>query len=489
MSKAMSEFQSPQKAAPTTTEEASQEGRTMAAPAFTLGRSDRQAAPTDPPPTDRSARFKGDKSLASIFDGLEVIKKGDSGIKVTILQQGLVDAGYALPLEGVSGKFNDETEAVLKKFQGAKGIAATGEFDKATIVALDSHFDSRKSYLNAASGFDKKNPTKGTRKLDAAEKKSALDALKPQPGVAGKTFDPKDGPNYVAELKAMLTKVIPETHQSMYLDKVDLRKDPAKNFHKNSDLEGAANAGKVVTDQVYGDLAKGPAYKMGVNLKDQWKEQEQQFGMMSKKDKKTMARYLVEYYIDTDGGEISSKYNADPSGAEEAKILKPLIESFIDTEDKVRILNETDLGWPGTESNGTQNLQVFKDKSKEENRIRLWRLFHVSIHEYIHTLAHPDYNAWLDTPAMESQRHGLVEGFCDFFTLNVRAKFPAPALKGVKKQVEGDFHDPVKPVPNPDDIGVGVYPSHEQAERMVGIIGIRNAQLGYFRGKTELMGA
>jgi hypothetical protein len=90
---------------------------------------------------------------------------------------------------------------------------------------------------------------------------------------------------------------------------------------------------------------------------------------------------------------------------------------------------------------------------------------------------------------MKSQRHGLVEGFCDFFTLNVRAKFPATSLKGVQKEVEGDFHDAAKPVPNTKDLGVGVYPSNEQAERMVGIIGIRNAQLGYFRGQTQLMGA
>jgi peptidoglycan hydrolase-like protein with peptidoglycan-binding domain len=485
----MSEFQSPQKAAPAATEGATQEGRTMAAPAFSLDGRDRHAAPNDPPPTDRSARFKGDKSLAKIFDGSEVLKKGATGLKVTILQQGLVDAGFALPLKGVSGEFNDETEAVLKKFQGAKSITATGEFDKATIIALDKHFDSRKDYLSAASDFDSKDPMKGTRTLNKDEKKSALDALTPQPAVIGKSFDPKDGPKYIAEIKAMLTKEIPITHKSMYLDKVAKRKDPAKNFHKDSNLEGAANAGKDVTDKVYGEFAKGPAYKMGVNLKDQWKTQEDDFSVMSYADKKTYARYLVEYFIDTEGGEINSKYNAIPTGKEEAKILKPVIESFINTAAKVKMLNQIDMGWPGTESNGVQNLQLFKDPDQEVNRLRLWTLFHVSIHEYIHTLAHADYNKWLDTPAMKSQRHGLVEGFCDFFTLNVRAKFPATSLKGVQKEVEGDFHDAAKPVPNTKDLGVGVYPSNEQAERMVGIIGIRNAQLGYFRGQTQLMGA
>jgi hypothetical protein len=33
-----------------------------------------------------------------------------------------------------------------------------------------------------------------------------------------------------------------------------------------------------------------------------------------------------------------------------------------------------------------------------------------------------------------------------------------------------------------------VYGSNAETERMVGIIGINNAQLGYFKGEVELMG-
>jgi hypothetical protein len=54
---------------------------------------------------------------------------------------------------------------------------------------------------------------------------------------------------------------------------------------------------------------------------------------------------------------------------------------------------------------------------------------------------------------------------------------------------EGDFYDAGKDVPDVASLSVGVYSSNREAERMVGIIGIRNAQLGYFRGETKLMGA
>ena len=35
----------------------------------------------------------------------------------------------------------------------------------------------------------------------------------------------------------------------------------------------------------------------------------------------------------------------------------------------------------------------------------------------------------------------------------------------------------------------GVYPSHAQAEQVVSIVGIENAQAGYFGGQTKLMDA
>jgi len=45
------------------------------------------------------------------------------------------------------------------------------------------------------------------------------------------------------------------------------------------------------------------------------------------------------------------------------------------------------------------------------------------LHEYLHTLAHKDYQAWAQSfkNAGDGTRYNtLIEGFCDFFTLNVR---------------------------------------------------------------------
>lgn len=436
-----------------------------------------------------AARLKGDNSLKSIFDGTKKIKKGDRGLNITKLQQALIDMGYKLPKFGVDGKFEDETLTALKKYQGDVGVPASGELDQATIQAMDARFDKRTDYLKAASDFDAKDPKKGTRKLSSDDKDAALKALKPQPKVAGAVFDPADASAYSKDIKTKLSSLIPHFHQTLYADKEPLRADPSKNFQKDSDLEGAANAGKKVTDTIYGDLNKGPVFKMGINLIDQWDDEKARNSGLNDIEKKTKAKHKVEYLIDANCSNINSKYNANPHGTEEAKALAAVIESFIDDKSKVQILLDIETGWEGAQLQGTQYLQLYKEPSVEKNRLKMWELFHVSIHEYIHTLADSKYLKWAES-LDGSQEHTLIEGFCDFFTMNIRTQYPPSTLAALQPQVEGSFHDPAtpQPIPSADDINVSVYSSNEEAERMVGIIGIKNAQLGYFQGAVELMG-
>jgi peptidoglycan hydrolase-like protein with peptidoglycan-binding domain len=441
------------------------------------------------PGKDSSARFAGDNELQGIQSGKETLSKGAQGVKVVKMQQALIDMGYKLPKYGVDGKFGDETLAALLAYQKDAKVPETGQFDKATIEKMDTRFDTRADYLQAADDFDKADPNAGTRSLEPDQTKAALDALKPQPGAPGAKFqETVGGKKYGDEIKARLAVLIPALHKELYADKKPRRADPKKNFHEDKALEDAANAGKDATDQVYGDLNKGSAFKMNANLIDQWQDEEDRNKLLDASEKKTKARHKVEYLINANCAKINRTFNANPSGKEEHKILAPIVESFIDTPAKAQVMLDIETGWEGAQLQGVQYLQLYKNPDAEVNRLRLWELFHVSIHEYIHTLAHADYKIWAEKLG-GSQEHTLIEGFCDFFTMNVRARFPPSALKSFKKQVEGDFHDPGKAVPDTKTLKVGVYSSNQEAERMVGVVGIRNAQLGYFQGKTKLMGA
>jgi|GEM_PF-2437874 len=438
------------------------------------------------PKTKRAARLKGDTTFNGIFKELETLKKGDKGIQVVKLQQALLDMGYTLPEHGVDGKFGNETKGTLEEYQKDNQLPLTGELDKATISMMDARFDTREDYINAGQNFDPQNPKTGSRELPDVQKNAAIKAL--QPTHLPFKEDQKD--EYADAIRNRVASLINKYHKTLYKNRKNLRKDK-KNLHKTKDVEGAANAGKKVTDSVYGHLQKGAAYKMGTTLQDQWAEQERLQATYNESERLEAADYGIRYLINSECTEINKQYNADPDRAVEKALLDPIVQSFMDSDEKVQKLLDIDKGWEATEGLGIQNIQMFKFPPflNEENRLKMWEIFHVSIHEYLHTLAHLNFYAWADKLGGASE-HTLVEGFCDFYTQNVRALYPESKLVSMQEDIEGSFfsEESEGDIPSIDSLDVGVYDAHEEAERMVGIIGIRNAQLGYFKGLVEYMG-
>src|SRR5262249_45748614 len=146
----------------------------------------------------------------------------------------------------------------------------------------------------------------------------------------------------------------------------------------------------------YGGAAAFPAMThAGGNLIDNWEDQEAKQALLNPGQRKVQAQQGVEYLIEANCREVNNKHSAVPSNAQEKGILAPIIQSFIDTPDKIETLLNIDTGWGGMQQGGHVFLQRFnsqnpdKDKAKEENRVRMWSLFQTCIHEYIHTLAHP----------------------------------------------------------------------------------------------------
>ncbi len=436
-------------------------------------------------PSATSDRFADDKELEAIFAGTKTLQQGNQGLTVTKLQQALVDAGYSLPKAGVSGKFDAETEAVLKQFQTAAHLPATGVFDAATLTALDAKYNTRQPYINEAK-FDPAQPDQGIRLLNADDRSAVNKALVPQRGVAGRPAlfqDEVKGEKYGAAIRAALTRIIAALHKELYTDKAPLRADPAHNMHDWSVLEAPAAGAKQVTDDLYGSYAKGPKMTHAAgNFVDQWEDELARNKTLNAKDKQSKAREKVMYLINSNCENTNKRHSAVPTDAQEQAILKPIIESFVDTPAKVQTLLDLDIGWEGAQLEGVVYLQRYKQATKEANRSQLWDLFHTCIHEYIHSLAHAKYMAYAST--LDATRYNtLVEGFDDFFTLTVRKTVSITAA--LRQQVEGPYFDAAAPVPS---VTSGVYPSVAQAEQVVAIVGIRNAQAAYFQGRVELLG-
>lgn len=78
--------------------------------------------------------YAGVEPEMMVIDTLKTLRKGDSGLTVSWLQESLLAAGYALG--EADGKYGAKTEAAVRAFQRASGLTADGIAGKLTIAAL-----------------------------------------------------------------------------------------------------------------------------------------------------------------------------------------------------------------------------------------------------------------------------------------------------------------------------------------------------------------
>ena len=245
---------------------------------------------------------------------------------------------------------------------------------------------------------------------------------------------------------------------------------------------------------------------MGVNLFDYWEEQNKRHPSIvdkkgiilpkASKDAKGFFYQAAKPQIDQQL-QIKEKkellalgYSLDATQID--ALQQSVLDDLLKDKDIVEQLIRAEQGTSGLMQDKKQYLQRFKSdhtnatQKMEEDRLKRWKIFYTSIHEYIHQLSHVNYEKWLKT-AKGNKHRILAEGVCEFFALNVYAKFPPSALKGAyQEKIEGRKPATGK-IPTFKEAGKSIYPEHKQAEQLARIVGIHNLQAAYFQGKTDLL--
>lgn len=91
----------------------------------------------------RSGRFAKNARLVQVSNNNPSMRQGEKGEAVAIVQQSLVDLGFAMQIttkNGLSladGIFGQETFRVVKQFQTQNGLTADGIVGRNTIAMLD----------------------------------------------------------------------------------------------------------------------------------------------------------------------------------------------------------------------------------------------------------------------------------------------------------------------------------------------------------------
>ena len=100
-------------------------------------------------------RFAGNPRLQQASNSKPSIRRGESGDAVKIVQQALVDLGFAMPRSTnnghslTDGRFGPETERVVKEFQKRSGLVADGVVGQQTMAMLDKMISIQSKFREA----------------------------------------------------------------------------------------------------------------------------------------------------------------------------------------------------------------------------------------------------------------------------------------------------------------------------------------------------
>jgi hypothetical protein len=242
-------------------------------------------------------------------------------------------------------------------------------------------------------------------------------------------------------------------------------------------FEDVGETAKQVTDSVFGRYATGPAFKTGTaasgaNLIDQ---------SLETPNTADLVWYLIHNQAEL--LPVHKRHNAITDRPAEKSIINGIIASY--SSQHQAELETIDRAWPATARQGVVRIQVFEAANPKANRRMLWKSFQMLIHEYLHTVTHPNYSRISDS--MSGTKRGiLIEGGTSLFTDEVwKAVAPKiPTDDRLRASVEG--------VVEPYDASVIPQISHydqiKDAQAIGSSVGEDNFRAAYFLGKTEYLG-
>ena len=434
----------------------------------------------------RSNRFAGNVTLEAAFDGEVTIGSGDRGLHVTLIQQAVADTGHAVGSPGINGTYHAGTRTAVRAFQASTGAGQTGTVNADTMRRLDEQFLRHAPDRAQARDPTRTNLMEGTRRPSVDERAAFTSAITTEQRTSGgalPTFHrsiPSSSVPYEQRIRASLNASITALYNQLVTSR------PARtagNLMSGSEINGIANRAKQETDSVFGRYKRGPALAYGTNIRDQFRVRAAQL-RSSAAARDSAAAWRVDKLLSGNSGikQIDREHGAVQSRATERGLIAPIRTAIIAA--RRRELLAIHRNWPASAGGGQINLQRYRGTTAAATRNILYRLFNTVIHEYIHTLEHPNHVAYRST--LPEQRGGFVlrEGMTDYF-----AKMVWDGLSfgsGLRADIEGGFQDPANPTGHPIPTP-GRYVEWRNAERAAGVLGIRNVMVAFFRGRTEVI--
>jgi peptidoglycan hydrolase-like protein with peptidoglycan-binding domain len=452
-------------------------------------------APAAPQLKAAATRFQDEPTLDAVSEGKKVLKEGDKGEAVIRVTTALSELGH-YKIYFIDESFDPPLTAAVMSYQASKGLSGTvpgGTVEQRTFAKLDQDFSARfgveRGVLAAQTG---PKLLAQTQILDAAERAASARAISTETPVSPLTgLPPVFRPNikgkgsYGDRLRAIVDREIIDEWTSMARGKTAAHATPGA-LYDPATVDAIAIESEHAVKAVFGEYIKGrsaPPLKMGVNVEDAWKKKESSFAAGGTAAENDAVDWRVQKILDGDRAvrTLDHEHGAIQSRTREQAIVRKIKADLI-VKHRTRLL-ELHKAWPGFADAGVIYIQLFKGASADAQRRERWDFFQTFIHEYIHTLEHPKHKLYRNGLGEQKGGFTLREGSTDYFTKIVWNSLTIN--DALRARIEGPVHDPknkftIQPL--------NAYDEAENAERLAGVVGIRNVAAAFFLGNVELIG-
>nr|WP_238392016.1 MULTISPECIES: DUF4157 domain-containing protein [unclassified Mycolicibacterium] len=445
----------------------------------------------------QATRFQDEATLDEVSDGKRSLGEGDKGEAVIRITTALRELGF-YKNNVVTADFDWLVKGSVSNYQLAKGLKGSttdGVLDKLTFDKLDQDFSGFTGFKVERDVLKKQKASDipaETQTVDRSARTASARAISTEPRAnpaTGRlpTFDPEPPgkSKYVDRIRDVLDRWI-QLEWASTGKGAEVKHSAPGGLYDDSTVEGIAQEAQKAVTAVFGEYIKGkPAapLKMGVNIGDAFTKREASLKAGGTAADTDAADWRVQKLLDGNA-EIKSadrEYGAIQSRPAEKAIVDAIKRSMVAKyRDK---LLETHKAWPGFEENNVVYVQLLKGGTPEAQRRERWDFFRTFIHEYIHSLEHPKHIAYREGIAARKGGFTLREGTTDYFTKIVWNSITIDAA--LRARIEGPVNDPAKPFML---LPLSTYDEADNAERLAGVVGIRNVAAAFFLGMVDLIG-
>ena len=308
---------------------------------------------------------------------------------------------------------------------------------------------------------------------------------------------------YAQKLAVWLADKVDTDYDDLVVDRGPAEHRDSTRTRPLAELEARGNVAAAEVLRVFGGFVPNAPDNLRAdrrgrpgNIHDQFSAEVTRQRRAGHAGRRRQAEAMAMYYFQSESWvrRLNHRHHAVPEfddndrpENDEARDQVQVAREFVRNASNRQRLLDIERNWEGAQNRGDIYVQRFRGDTPESDRLLLWDVFQILIHEYLHLLTHSLYAGYAQDFGESSPEYNtLIEGATSLLT-EVVWESVEPRLNTLRAAVEGPDYAglPAITVPHPSRRR---YSSYTQVLALVDIVGHENLYAAYFLGLVDRIG-